>query len=148
MVNFINDNAYKGCSSSQEHSIIFTTLKSSMFFILSTCSQKPRPSTFLDFLLKQRKVCKITRWSNSKTTTFKISINGILWHFMPNAIWHKITKSMAIWVSKELNWSDKLICGLRNNFLGTKLDKKGKNIENQIFLCIFGKILCIFSMAF
>ena len=36
---------------------------------------------------------------------------------------------MAIWVSKEPNWSDKLICGLRNNFLGTKLDKKGKNID-------------------
>ena len=31
-------------------------------------------------------------------------------------------------------------------FLGTKLDEKCKNIETQIFLCIFGKILCILKV--
>ena len=41
---------------------------------------------------------------------------------------------MSVWVLKEPNRSDKLICDLQNIFLGTKLDKKGKNIENQIFL--------------
>ena len=34
---------------------------------------------------------------------------------MTSVIWHKMSLTMAIWVSKEPYWSDKLICGLRNN---------------------------------
>ena len=43
----------------------------------------------------------------------KMAKYGILWHFMTYAIWHKMSLSMSIWVSKEPYRSDKLICGIK-----------------------------------
>ena len=44
----------------------------------------------------------------------KMAFYDILWHFLTYAIWHKVSWTiaivhwtMAIWVSKEANWSDK-----------------------------------------
>ena len=58
--------------------------------------------------------------------------NGLLWQFMTHAIWHKMSSTMALWVSKEPHRADKWIYDFKTGkfyqFWGQKCKKSNEHI--------------------
>ena len=67
----------------------------------------------------------------------KMTKNAILRHFMTHAIWHKMSSTIAIWVSKEPYQADKLIYENKTNNFHHFWIVKCKKLSEHIFLCIF-----------
>ena len=66
--------------------------------------------------------------------------NDILWHFMTYAIWHKISSTIAIWVSKEPHRADKWIYDYKTSNFYQFWSIKSKKPNQFISLCIFEPI--------
>ena len=54
----------------------------------------------------------------------------ILWHTMTNVMRHRMSQTIAIWVSNEPSWLVQLIYGIQNHFWFSFLDK----IQNKLGL--------------
>ena len=56
----------------------------------------------------------------------------ILWHTLTNVMRHRMSQTIAIWVSNEPSWLVQLIYGIQNHFWFSFLDKI-QNIKMSIF---------------